>query len=93
MEHRDALVSEVIVVVDESTGRTLSAIVADAETAGLMVDNTDADNGAIEGTIVSNKLPDLRAVNGVKYVRITMEYVADYPTGDPRDLDKDVDES
>lgn len=93
MEHRDALISEVIVVVDESTERNLAAIVADTQAAGLTIDNTDVDNGAIEGTIVSNKLPDLRAVNGVKYIRITMEYVADYPTGDPRDLDMEVDES
>jgi len=91
MEHRDAIVSEVIVVVDESTERPLSAIAKDAQAVGLGVDNTDNDNGAIEGTILSNKLPELRAIDGVKYVRITMEYIADYPKGDPRDTDGDMD--
>lgn len=83
------MMSEVIVVIDETSENSFATIGNAAKAAGLQIDAADADNCAIEGTIESNKLPDLRAVPGVKYIRISMEYIADYPTGDPRDLDKD----
>ena len=89
MDHRDALISEVIVVVDETPEIPFDTIIQHTKAVGLEVSETDPDNGSIEGTINANRLPDLRAVASVKYVRITMEYVADYPTGDPRDLDKE----
>ena len=83
------MMSEVTVVVDDTPENSIDSITTAAKTAGLQVDDVDADNGAIAGTIESCKLPDLRAVAGVKYIRISMEYIADFPTGDPRDLDKD----
>lgn len=83
------MMSEVTVVVDVTEENSFTNIGDAAKTAGLNIDAADADNCAIEGTIESNRLADLRAVPGVKYVRISMEYVADYPTGDPRDLDKE----
>lgn len=89
MNHRDAIISDVIVVVDETTENPFATIVSAATAAGLEIGQSDADNGSIEGSIRSDRLPDLRAVPGVKYVRISMEYIADYPTGDPRDLDKE----
>jgi len=89
VNHRDALISEVIVVVDETPENPLDTILSAAKAVGLEVSQSDPDNGSIEGSIQSNRLPELRAVAGVKYVRITMEYIADYPTGDPRDLDKE----
>jgi hypothetical protein len=92
VNHRDALISEVVVVFDETPENPLATIINGLVAAGLQVEDTDPDNGTVDGTIDSNKLPELRAVPGVKYVRITMEYVADFPIGDPRDLDKTEDE-
>ncbi len=90
MHHRDALISEVIVVVDQTPENTFEAIISSVTVVGLEVEDSDPDTGSIGGTIVSHRLPELRAVTGVKYVRITMEYIADYPAGDPRDLDNDT---
>ncbi len=89
MNHRDALISEVIVVVDATPDNQFQAILTSVALVGLEIDDSNPNNGSIGGTIDSNRLPELRAVNGVKYVRITMEYIADFPAGDPRDLDKE----
>lgn len=83
------MISEVVVVVDQTPENNFETILASVTVVGLEIETSDADNGSIGGTIVSHRLPDLRTVTGVKYVRITMEYIADYPSGDPRDLDKD----
>ncbi len=88
MDHRDALISEVTVVFDETPNNVYAAILANCQAAGLLLRDVDAPNGVLEGDIESQKLPDLRAVVGVRYIRISMEYIADYPAGDPRDADK-----
>jgi hypothetical protein len=80
--------SEVTVVVDQTPENAFAQILANAQAAGLKVGEVHTDTGSIEGLIESCYLPELRAVEGVKYIRISMEYVADFPVGDPRDHDK-----
>ena len=89
MDHRDALMSEVIVNYDETPENPAKAIIEKLVALGLTITDEDPTDGSLEGTVAANKLPEVHAVVGVKYVRITMEYVADYPAGDPRDQDKE----
>lgn len=82
----DALISEVTVTFDETPDNSFAVILTNVQAAGMLLSDTNADDGAIEGSIESRKLPDLRSVPGVTYVRVSMEYIADYPAGDPRDV-------
>jgi hypothetical protein len=89
MEHRDALMSEVTVNYDETPENPASAIIAKLVALGLMITDEDPTDGSLEGTVAANKLPEIHATPGVTYVRITSEWIADYPKGDPRDLDNE----
>jgi hypothetical protein len=92
MEHQDALMSEVTIIVDDDGGKKWDELQRALQAAGLEIGDTDPDEGEIEGVCASFRVPDLKAVPGVRYVRVEMQYVADYPRGDPRDLDKDDEE-
>ncbi len=46
----------------------------------------------MEGTIETIKVKSLQTLEFVKYVRTVFNYIADYPPGDPRNLDPDEDE-
>ena len=89
MDHRDALMSEVTVIYDETPENPADKILACLKAVGLEIDDHNPDEGCVEGVVVANKLPEVHATPGVKYVRITAEFIADYPTGDPRDQDKE----
>jgi hypothetical protein len=89
MDHRDALMSEVTVIYDETPENPADKILASLKSVGVEIDSHDPDEGCLDGTVPANKLPEVHAVVGVKYVRITAEFIADYPTGDPRDMDKE----
>ena len=89
MEHRDALMSEVTVIYDETPENLAEKILASLKSIGMEIEDHDPDEGCLDGVVPAHKLPEVYTVPGVKYVRITMEYIADYPTGDPRDLDKE----
>ena len=41
-----------------------------------------------EGTVDASKIHQIDDFPGVAYVRSVFTYIADYPPGDPRDLDK-----
>lgn len=88
-EHRDAEVAEVVVVLDQSCDRDIPGTLLRLKDAGLEVVETDEERLTIEGTIDAAKIAALQKLECVKYVRISMTYIADYPPGDPRDQDRD----
>jgi hypothetical protein len=88
MEHQDAEMSDIIVVLDECNC-TLDALVLRLKSAGMCVETTDSDNGVVEGCVLSNQLKALEQIPGVKCVRDVFNYVADFPVGDPRNADDD----
>jgi len=87
MNHRDAEVTDVVVVLDDLDDQQTREVVGNLKTAGLVVVNVDNDQSTVEGTIESQKVHDLKKVARVRYVRAVMTYTADYPVGDPRDRD------
>ena len=88
MRHHDAYMSDVTVVLDKRWENDLAGAVKILEAAGLAVRSADDDNGVVEGTIEHAKVHDLQKLDAVDYVRTTFSWIADYPAGDPRDLDK-----
>ena len=87
MEHRDAEMSEVIIILRAECDGKTPAAVDDLKAAGLQVSNVDADNGVVEGDVETAKLSALRKLSCVETARVTFTWVADYPTGDSRDGD------
>jgi len=87
MNHRDAELSDVVVVLQDLDDKQADQAVAQLKSAGLDVASVNKDNGTIEGCVETCKVPDLKHIPGVSYVRSVMTYTADYPPGDPRDKD------
>jgi hypothetical protein len=88
MPHFDAYMSDVTVVLDKRWENDLAGAVKILEAAGLRVRSADDDAGVVEGVIEHAKVHDLEKLDAVDYVRTTFSWIADYPAGDPRDLDK-----
>src|SRR5947209_7633241 len=87
MNHRDAELSDVVVVLQDLEDQEANQVVTKLKSAGLDVSSVNKDNGTIEGSCETAKVHDLKHVPGVSYVRSVMTYTADYPPGDPRDKD------
>jgi hypothetical protein len=87
MEHQDAEVSDITVVLKAECAEKLDETVAALKKFGMEVEETDADNGVVEGTIDASKLAEIKKWPCVEYVRVEFTYVADYPPGDARDKD------
>ena len=88
MEHRDAEVSDIVVVLkSECAEQKLDEIVAALKKLGMEIENTDADNGVVEGALDAQKVADVKKWVCVEYVRVEFTYIADYPPDDPRNLD------
>ena len=87
MNHRDAEISDVVVVLEDLNDEQTQEVVKQLQTAGLQVSNVDNDGSVVEGSIDTAKVHDLKLVSRVRYVRSVMSYTVDYPPGDPRDLD------
>ena len=87
MAHDDAELSEVIVVLVDEVGMTTQDASKTLAEHGLLVSDVDEPNGVVEGTIETAKIGQLKKLEFVKYVRDVFNYVADYPPGDPRNLD------
>ena len=87
MDHQDAEVSDITIVLKAECAEKLDASAAELKKLGMEIDETDADNGVIEGTIGADKVADVKKWPCVEYVRVEFTYVADYPPGDPRNLD------
>jgi len=92
MGHQDAELSDVVIVLLEEMGLTMAEAVKQLAGMGLEVSEVKEEEGIVEGTIETVKVSGLKGVEFVKYVRMVFNYTADYPQGDPRNLDKDEDE-
>jgi hypothetical protein len=88
MGHDDAELTEVVVVLEDEPGMTTRDAAKKLVELGLAVSDIDEADGVVSGTILTAKLPAIRKLEFVKYVRDVFNYVADYPPGDPRNLDK-----
>jgi hypothetical protein len=87
MNHRDAEITEVVIVINETYCSKLKDAVAKLLVVGLEVFSTDEDEGVVSGSIEAYKLPELQKLDCVNYVRSVQTYIADYPVGDARDRD------
>ena len=87
MNHRDAEMTEVVVVLDDLNDEQTQRVVGQLQRAGLEVSKVDNDQSVVEGTVDSAKVHDLKHVEHVRYVRSVLSYTVDYPAGDPRDQD------
>jgi hypothetical protein len=87
VNHQDAELSDVVVILAPMPAANFQDAVQRLQSQGLEVSHLDPDNAMIEGVIAADKLKSLRQLPFVKYVRKVFEYTADYPSGDPRDLD------
>ena len=87
MNHRDAEVTEVVVVIHQSYCNRLADAVASLTKLGVEVFSTDEDECIVNGAIQTFKLSELNQLDCVNYVRSVMTYIADYPLGDPRNQD------
>ncbi len=81
----DAMVSDVVVVLDKAYEDKLEEALAILKAAGLEVRSADDDNSVVEGLIDASKVHALEQLPAVDYVRKIFTYEADYPPGDPRD--------
>jgi hypothetical protein len=88
MPFNDAQMSDVTVVLDPKYADKLPEAIEEMKKCGLSVANSDDNSGVVEGTVLSEKVQDLQKLDCVDYVRTTFSWIADYPPGDPRDLDK-----
>lgn len=88
MIFNDAQMSDVTVVLDKRWESNLAGAVEELKKQGLEVRNADDGAGVVEGVIATSKVHGLQALECVDYVRTTFSWIADYPAGDPRDLDK-----
>jgi hypothetical protein len=87
MNHHDAEMTDVIVVLTDAAAQEVDASVQLLSSAGLSVSDVNKDEGVVEGSILADKVHQLNAVQGVRYVRNVFSYTADYPAGDPRNCD------
>jgi hypothetical protein len=87
MNHHDAEISDVVVVLQDIDEQRVKEVIDQLKTAGLQISSMDQDTGTIEGSVDAAKVGELKKIKGVSYVRSVMTYTADYPPGDPRDLD------
>jgi hypothetical protein len=92
MNHRDAEITEVVVVIHKVHCERLDELVEQLKAFGLDVFSSDDEECIVSGCIETFKLPQLEKIECVNYVRTVMTYIADYPVGDPRDKDLAEDE-
>jgi hypothetical protein len=87
MQHEDAEVSDITVILKPNCAEKMDETVAALKGLGMKIEETDPDNGVVEGTVGTDKLSEIRKWDCVQYVRVEFSYIADYPPGDPRNLD------
>jgi hypothetical protein len=92
MSHRDAEITEVVVVISQPWAEKLTEAVEKLKSAGLDVFSVDEDESVINGAIETYKLAALQKIDAVNYVRTVETYIADYQVGDARDKDLVEDE-
>ena len=84
----DAIISDIVVIVDKAWEEKLKEAEQTLKDAGMTIRESDDDNSVITGLIEESKVHALEKLPCVDYVRKVFTYYADYPPGDPRDVDK-----
>lgn len=74
MKHRELEMTDVVVVLDDLTDEQTLQIVEQLKLVGLSVNSVDNDNSVVEGCVEAVRLPDLRKVVNVRYVRSVFTY-------------------
>ena len=92
MAHQDAELSDVVVVLVDEPGMNTQDAANKLRDVGLAVSDVDEDDGVVQGTIETERIKSLEQLEFVKHVRNVFNYIADYPTGDPRHLDTEEDD-
>ena len=87
MNHRDAEITEVVVVIHKIHCEKLDVMVEKLKAFGLEIFSTDEEECIVNGSIETYRLPELEKIDCVNYVRSVMTYIADFQVGDPRDKD------
>jgi hypothetical protein len=87
MNHHDAEITDVVVVLDCRDQKAVEDSVAKCKSLGMEVVEINVEEGVIEGSIESTRVPELKTIPSVSYIRSVFTYIADYPTTDPRDKD------
>jgi hypothetical protein len=87
MNHHDEEITDVIVVLDQKGAGAIQNACQALKDAGLTIDEVKHEEGVVEGSICTDRLPNLKSCPGVAYIRSVFTYTADYPVGDPRDKD------
>jgi hypothetical protein len=87
MNHHEADIADVIIVLADQGQQAVDGVLATLKELGLEVVDVNVGEGVIEGNCDANKVHEMKKVPGVNYIRSVFTYVADYPTGDPRDQD------
>jgi hypothetical protein len=88
MNFHDAQMSDITVVLDKRWEDKLADAVEQLKKHGVEIREASDDNGVVDGVIETAKVHELQKLDCVDYVRTTFSWIADYPPGDPRDLDK-----
>ena len=83
----DAIISDIVVVLDKAYEARLADALAILESNGMAVRSADDDTSVVEGTIEERRVHDLQKLECVDYVRKIFTYHANFPPGDPRDRD------
>jgi hypothetical protein len=83
----DARMSDIVVVLDKRWENDLAAAVAVLKQHGMDVAAADDDKSVVEGIIATDKVHALEQLDCVDYVRKVFTWEANYPKGDPRDVD------
>jgi hypothetical protein len=84
----DAVISEIVVILDKAYEDRLKEAMQILQDAGMKIRSADDDNSVIEGEIEESKVHALEKLPAVDYVRKVFTYYANYPPGDPRDVDR-----
>lgn len=87
MDHRDAYISDIVVILKPDFINRIEQVVEQLNSAGVGISNVNQDVGAVEGSCESDKVHVIQQMPFVDAVRTTFSYIADYPPGDPRDRD------
>ena len=86
--YQDAFISDVVITACDTAEHPFDKTVDELKGLGMEFAACNKDQCYIEGSVDSGKVGAIDQLPGIEYVRTLFTYVADYPPGDPRDLDK-----
>ena len=87
MNHRDQSIAEVTIVLRVEYLSRMDEVTEQLAETGVGITSVDSELGSIVASCESNRVPVIEKMEFVQAVRTMFSYVADYPVGDPRDID------